>query len=150
MNPNRNAALRAYARSRSGMTLVEIMVVITIIITLMSVLAVVVLGRLDEANADMTKIRIGQIEQALQMYAVKHKGKYPSTSQGLESASKYMPTPGEVPTDSWGGEFQYYSPGSHGSSDYEIVSLGKDGKEGGEDADADIQSWNMDGEELED
>ena len=141
---------KLFRNSRAGMTLVEIMVVITIIITLMSVLAVVVLGRLDEANADMTKIRIGQIEQALQMYAVKHKGKYPSTSQGLSAADKYMPTPGETPTDAWGNEFQYFSPGSHGNNDYEIVSLGKDGKEGGDDASADIQSWNLDGEESED
>jgi general secretion pathway protein G len=140
---------KLFRNSRAGMTLVEIMVVITIIITLMSVLAVAVLGRLDEANADMTKIRIGQIEQALQMYAVKHKGKYPSTSQGLSAADKYMPTPGEVPTDAWGNDFQYYSPGTHSQADYEIVSLGKDGKEGGDDANADIQSWSLDGDEEE-
>jgi general secretion pathway protein G len=140
---------KLFRNSRAGMTLVEIMVVITIIITLMSVLAVVVLGRLDEANADMTKIRIGQIEQALQMYAVKHKGKYPTTSQGLSAADKYMPTPGEVPTDAWGNEFQYFSPGTRSQADYEIVSLGKDGKEGGDDANADIQSWNLEGDEEE-
>ncbi len=140
---------KLFVNRRAGMTLVEIMVVITIIITLMSVLAVAVLGRLDDANADMTKIRIGQLEQALQMYAVKHKGKYPSTSQGLSAAGKYMPTPGEVPTDAWGNEFQYFSPGTHGSAEYEIVSLGKDGKEGGDDASSDIQSWNLDGEEEE-
>jgi general secretion pathway protein G len=136
-------------RARAGMTLVEIMVVITIIITLMSVMAVVVLGRLDDANVDMTKIRIGQIESALQMYAVKHKGKFPTTSEGLSAASKYMPTPGEVPTDAWGNEFQYFCPGTHGKADYEIVSLGKDGKEGGDDASAEIQSWSLDGEEKE-
>ena len=140
---------KLFVNRRAGMTLVEIIVVITIIITLMSVLAVAVLGRLDDANADMTKIRIGQLEQALQMYAVKHKGKYPSTSQGLSAAGKYMPTPGEVPTDAWGNEFQYFSPGTHGSAEYEIVSLGKDGKEGGDDASSDIQSWNLDGEEEE-
>jgi general secretion pathway protein G len=134
-------------RARAGMTLVEIMVVITIIITLMSVMAVVVLGRLDDANVDMTKIRIGQIEQALQMYAVKHKGKFPTTSEGLSAASRYMPTQGEVPTDAWGNEFQYFCPGTHGQADYEIVSLGKDGKEGGDDANAEIQSWNLEGDE---
>ena len=136
-------------RSQRGMTLVEIMVVIAILVSLMAVLAVTVLGRLDDANADLTRIRIGQVEQALQLYALKHKGKYPSTGDGLSAAAKYMPTPGEVPTDAWDGEFQYYSPGTHGDSPYEIVSLGKDGKEGGQDADADIQSWNLDGEEAD-
>ena len=38
------------------------------------------------------------------------------------------------------------SPGTHGDHQYEIISLGKDGKEGGDDANADIQSWDMDDE----
>ena len=43
--------------------------------------------------------------------------------------------------DAWGNEFQYFSPGTSGDRDYEIISLGKDGQEGGEDADGDIRSW---------
>jgi len=128
------------------MTLVEIMVVITIIIGLMSVLAVQVLGALEQANQDTTKIKIRQVEQALQMYAIKHKGKFPSTSEGLAAADKYMPNPGEVPKDEWDNEFQYFSPGSHGDNAYEIISLGKDGKEGGDSYDSDIHSWELDKE----
>ena len=134
------------AGSRRGMTLVEIMVVITILVGLMTVLAVNVLGRLDEANAETTKIKMRQVEQALQMYAIKHKGKYPTTSEGLQAAAKYMPTPGEVPTDGWDNPFLYFSPGTHGDHEYEIISLGKDGREGGEDVNADIKSWEL-GEE---
>ncbi len=137
------AALLTRSRRRRGMTLVEIMVVITILVSLMTVLAVNVLGRLDEANAETTKIKMRQVEQALQMYAIKHKGKYPSTSEGLQAASKYMPNPGEIPTDGWDRPFQYFSPGTHGGNEYEIVSLGKDGREGGEDVNADIKSWEL-------
>lgn len=133
-------------RARRGLTLVEIMVVVAILGTLMAVVAVNVIGSLDTANVDATKLQIKKVEQGLQMYAAKHKGKFPSTSEGLEAAAKYYPD-NKVPTDAWGGEFQYYSPGSNSSAAYEIISLGKDGQEGGEDSDADIKSWDLDGEE---
>ncbi len=135
------------SRDRRGMTLVEIMVVITIIVSLMAVLSVTVLSRLADAQRDQTKIQIRQVEQGLQMYAMRHKGRFPTTSDGLEAAAKYMPKTGEVPKDAWGNDFQYFSPGNHGENEYEIISLGRDGKEGGEDADADIHSWNLDEEE---
>jgi general secretion pathway protein G len=143
----RNRPFSRIRRHRRGMTLVEIMVVITIIVSLMAVLAVNVLSRLGDAQRDQTKIQVRQVEQGLQMYAMRHKGKYPTTSDGLEAAAKYMPQSGEVPKDAWGNEFQYFSPGTHGENEYEIVSLGRDGKEGGEDADADVLSWNLDDEE---
>jgi general secretion pathway protein G len=135
----------AAAASRKGMSLVEIMVVIAIIGVLMTVIAVNVLGYLDSANHDATKIQIKKIEEALTVYAAKHKGKFPGTSEGLEAAKKYFPN-SEVPTDAWGNGLLYFSPGTHGDHQYEIISLGKDGKEGGDDANADIQSWDMDDE----
>jgi general secretion pathway protein G len=130
------------ARSRKGMSLVEIMVVIAIIGVLMTVVAVNVVGFLDDANVSATKIQIKKMQEALTVYASKHRGKFPSTSEGLAAAKKYFPD-NEVPVDAWGNTFLYFSPGTHGGNDYEIISLGKDGKEGGDDANADIQSWNM-------
>ena len=138
--------LRQPRKRRAGLTLVEIMVGIAILGVLMAVLGGSLLGALDDANVDATKLTMGKIDQALQIYAAKHKGKYPSTSEGLQAAAKYMPD-SKVPKDAWDNEFQYYSPGSNSSNPYEIVSLGKDGQEGGEDANADIQSWNLDDEE---
>ncbi len=131
------------ARSQQGMTLVEIMVVIAILGTLMSVVAFSVVGRLNEANCSTTALTMKNADQALQLYSAKKKGKFPSSSDGLEAAAKYFGS-GEVPLDAWGNEFQYNSPGSHSDKPYEIVSLGKDGVEGGDEADADIQSWAMD------
>lgn len=132
-------------QARKGMSLVEIMVVIAIIGVLMTVVAVNVIGYLDDANVDATKIQIKKIEEALTVYASKHRGKYPSTSEGLDAAKKYFPN-NETPVDAWGNEFQYFSPGTHGDHPYEIVSMGKDGREGGEDANADITSWKSAGE----
>lgn len=131
------------ARSQQGMTLVEIMVVIAILGTIMSVVAFSVVGKLDDANCQTTTLTMKNADQALQLYSAKKKGKFPSSSDGLEAAKKYFGD-GEVPLDAWGNEFAYNSPGSHSDKPYEIVSLGKDGVEGGEGADADIQSWALD------
>ncbi len=144
---DRNRTLhRALSQSRRGMTLVEIMVVIAIIGTLMAVLAVGMMDRLQDGYQSTTVLQIKQIEQNLQLYAAKHKGKYPTTSDGLAAAKKYFPN-NEVPTDAWGNEYMYFSPGANGDHQYEIISLGRDGKEGGEGYDQDIKSWALD--ELE-
>lgn len=141
-NDTLRLARRLARRSRKGMTLVEIMVVIAIIGILMTVIGGQVIGYLDDANVETTKIQIQQIESGLTVYAAKNRGKYPSTSEGLDAAKKYFKN-SEVPLDAWGNEFQYFSPGTNGDHDYEIVSLGKDGQEGGEDSNADIKSWEL-------
>jgi general secretion pathway protein G len=120
------------------MSLVEIMVVIAIIGVLMTVIAVNVVGYLDDANVDATRIQIKKIEEALITFSARNRGKFPTTADGLQAAGRYF-TNNEVPTDAWGNQFQYFSPGS-GGSPYEIISLGKDGKDGGEGPDADISS----------
>ena len=125
---------------RHGMTLVEIMVVIVILGVLLTFLGGTMMGTLDEANADATRLTMNKIDQAVHIYASKNSGQFPSTSDGLEVASRYMGN-GRVPQDAWGNDFQYFSPGHSSSAPYEIVSLGKDGEHGGEGADADIQSW---------
>ena len=132
---------RTLLRSRrEGMTLVEIMISLSIIGIVMTVLLVNVVGYLDSANQDATRITIRRVEDALMVYSSKHKGKYPSSSDGI-AAVKNLLTNEEVPQDAWGRDFIYVSPGTHGSHPYEIISLGKDGQEGGEGANADIQSW---------
>ena len=134
------ASAHATLASRKGMSLVEIMVVIAIIGVLMTVIAVNVLGYLDDANRDAAKIQIKKMEESLTVYAAKNKNKFPSTSEGLAAIKRYLPN-GEVPTDPWGNAYLYFSPGTHGNNPYEIISLGKDGKEGGAEADADITSY---------
>jgi len=139
----RHAALRRL-RSNRGLTLVEIMVVIAILGTLMTIIAVNVVAQLNEANVSSTKLQMGRIEQNLQTYAAKNKGKFPTTSDGLNAASKYMPD-NKIPADSWGNEFQYFAPATNCSKPYEIVSLGADGQQGGEDYNADISTCNLEG-----
>lgn len=136
----RSARRPSLLQNQRGLTLVEIMVVIAILGTLMAVVGVNVVNRLQDANVETTKLQVQQIEGNLAMYAAKNKGRFPTTSQGLEAAARYFPD-NSVPTDAWGNTFQYFSPGTSSESDYEIISYGRDGAEGGEEHDADIKSW---------
>jgi general secretion pathway protein G len=75
-------------------------------------------------------------------------GRYPTTEEGLNALREkpedlanwdgpYLPKP--VPEDPWERPYQYSSPGEHG--EYDLLSYGKDGSEGGEKDDKDIVSW---------
>jgi general secretion pathway protein G len=66
------------------------MVVIAILGTLMAIIGSSVIGQLDNANVDATKLQMQKVDQTLQMYAAKHKGKFPSTSEGLEAAAEVV------------------------------------------------------------
>jgi len=126
-----------------GLTLVEIMVVMAILGTIMAIVAVNVIGQMDEANVMATRLQMGKIEGDLSLYAAKKKGKFPSTSDGLEAAAKYFPD-GKVPVDAWGNEFQYFSPASNCDKNFELISYGKDGSQGGEDSNADLSTCDED------
>lgn len=141
--------------SEKGMTLVEIMVVVAIIGGIAAIVAVNVMRSLDEARVENTKTQIHTLEGALMDYKRKCNS-YPTTDQGLQ-ALVAKPSSGKtcenypkggflnsdrVPKDAWGNEFKYYSPGLSGH-DYEILSLGGDGQEGGEGVDADLKSYEI-------
>lgn len=138
--------LHTSRRLQRGMSLIEIVVVLAILGILATIIGGSMLGALDSANQDATKLAIGRVQSALDMYAAKHKGKYPSTSDGLEKAKALMPN-SEVLKDAWGNDFVYLNPAQGCSNKYEVKSLGKDGKEGGSEFDSDISSCKLDGEE---
>lgn len=127
---------------RRGLTLIEIMVVIALLGVLGTVIAVNLTDALDANSADAAKLQMKQIGTGLEMYKLKNKGKYPSTADGLDGAKKHF-AGNKVPNDPWGNEYSYFSPGTHSDAKYEIISLGSDGKEGGEDHAADIKSWEL-------
>ena len=132
------------------MTLIEIMVVITILGLIATIVTVNVMGRLEKARHDTTVTQIMSVEQALEQYRLDNGG-YPTTEQGLQSlvtapsfgktASRF-PSEGylkKVPKDAWGEEFLYSSPGVNGHP-VEIVSRGPDKTEGTDD---DIKNWEI-------
>ena len=135
-------------RAERGFTLVEMLVVISIIALIMALVGPRVLNFLGESKVKAAKIQIESIESALDLYAL-DTGRYPSASEGLNAL---MERPaGEtswggpylkgnaVPNDPWKRPYIYRSPGQHGA--YDIMSYGADGQEGGTGAAADITSW---------
>ena len=129
------------------MTLIEILVVLVLIGIVLGIVGGNFIGKGEKAKADAAKIEIGQISQTLDLYKLEV-GRYPSSQEGLQAlisapagtANWNGPywKKSAVPKDPWGNEYRYVSPGSKGA--YEIISLGADGKEGGEGPDRDISS----------
>jgi general secretion pathway protein G len=136
-----------------GFTLIEIMVVVVIL----GILAAVIVPRLtdkpDEARVVKARSDIRQLESALEMYKLDN-FYYPSTQQGLralvEKPSGDPPARNwrsgyvsRLPADPWGNEYQYLQPGNKGN--FDVFTLGADGKPGGDGVDADIGNWNVEG-----
>jgi general secretion pathway protein G len=141
------------SRRESGFTLIEIMVVLVIIAIMTALIAPQIMGRVDEARVTAARQDIRTLETALDFYQMDN-FRYPTTDQGLKSlVEKPEPPPPNwraggylkattVPKDPWGNEYKYLFPGTKGGA-YDLFSLGADGEPGGEDADADIGSWNL-------
>ncbi len=141
-------------KNNKGFTLLEIIVVVFILSLLAAIVAPKIMGRTDEARITKAKVQIKNFETALKLYKLDNSF-YPTTEQGL-SALVERPVTGQlpqnyreggyleqkkVPLDPWGNPYIYISPGING--DYDIISYGADGKEGGEGKNADIKSWDI-------
>jgi general secretion pathway protein G len=132
----------------AGFTLVEILVVITIIGLIMALVGPRVLNYLAESKVKAARIQVESFASSLDLFYL-DAGRYPSTSEGLAALAQrpggaetwngpYLRT-GAVPNDPWGHPYVYRSPGEHGP--YDIVSFGADGQQGGTGTAADIESW---------
>jgi general secretion pathway protein G len=137
---------------RLGFTLIEILVVITVIGLLAALVGPRILGRVSEAKSATAKAQLELLSVALDNYRLDN-GSYPTTEQGL-AALQEKPTRDPaplnwrgpylkrvIPADPWGRPYIYRSPGEHDPGGNDLSSLGKDGQPGGEGEDADITSW---------
>ncbi len=141
-NPNfKSHLLSNRLISQKGMTLVEILIVLAIIGALMSVLIPGVVKQLDKSRVANSKIAMGQIGNALNLYYADC-GKYPKSLEGLSKADADCSNWGpeaymrKVPQDAWRHDFIYELDGNN----YVIKSLGSDGREGGDGYAKDITS----------
>jgi general secretion pathway protein G len=130
----------------AGFTLVEMLVVITIIGLIMALVGPRVLTYLSDSKAKAAKIQIESFSSALDLYFL-DLGRYPTSNEGLAALTQsnnaqgwngpYL-RGGVVPSDPWGHGYVYRSPGAR--APFEIISLGSDGQEGGSGTAADIGS----------
>ena len=125
-------------RGQAGFTLVEMLVVITIIGLIMGLVGPRVLNYLSESKVKAARIQIESLSAALDLFYLDN-GRYPATSEGLTALVQrpasanawngpYLKTSG-VPADPWGHSYVYKVPGDKAA--YDIFSYGSAGQEGG-------------------
>jgi general secretion pathway protein G len=144
------ARFKKLVKNQKGMTLIELIVVITILGILAGgiVLGTGILQQPEKAKRVAAQQAIKTFELTLDVYAADH-GSYPTTEEGLQAllqppddaTSTEDWKPYIKPTDfkdPWGNEYIYRSPVDRLGYEYEILSMGKDEKEGTED---DVVSW---------
>ena len=127
-----------------GFTLLELLVVIVIIGLLAGYVAPRYFSQVGRSEVQVARAQIDSLEKALDQFRLDNR-RYPSTEEGLEAlVAKPVSTAGwngpylkkAVPNDPWGRPYVYRVPGEKG--DFEVLSLGRDGKPGGSGEDADI------------
>ena len=141
-----------------GFTLIELMVVISILAILAALIAPSLLGTKEDALRIQAKVQIGNFEQAIKLFYVDN-GFFPSTEQGLFGLIE-KPTIGRptkrwreggyleketIPKDPWGNPYIYISPGIH-NRNFDIISYGGDGEQGGTGTDVDVGNWEVENE----
>ncbi|MFG6429506.1 type II secretion system major pseudopilin GspG [Roseateles sp. LYH14W] len=133
--------------SQRGFTLLELLVVMVIIGLLAGYVGPKFFGQIGKSEVKAARAQIDALTKSLDQFRL-DVGRYPSTEQGLavlvakpadepKWAGPYLSK--ALPKDPWGQDYQYRSPGEHG--EYDLLSLGKDGRPGGEGEDADLTSW---------
>ena len=139
-------------RSGAGFTLIELLVTLAIIATLAAIVAPSLFGNISDARQKAARSQIQILSLALDAYRLDC-DTVPSTEQGLE-ALRSLPVSDPpanwkgpylrqlVPLDPWGRPYVYVSPGVANPSSYDLYTLGRDGKPGGDAESADVTSWN--------
>lgn len=139
------SALTSTTRRR-GFTLIELLLVLVILGILAAIVVPKFSGRTEQARETAARSQISTFGTALDAFEV-DVGKYPSGKNGLQELVEapreaqnwrgpYLKS--DVPNDPWGNPYVYECPGRHNQSSYDLMSLGPDGREGGDD---DITNW---------
>ena len=137
-------------RFAAGFTLIELLVVLLILGMIAGLAGPQVMNYLGESKTKAAKLQIEQLSNSLDLFKI-DVGRYPDSQEGLQALVEAPSSAGSdrwrgpylkkksVPKDPWGYDYKYVSPGAHGA--FDIVSLGSDGKEGGEGEAKDVTNW---------
>ncbi len=134
-------------RRDRGFTLFEILVVITILGLLAALVGPRLFGKVSVAKQKAAKAQIEMFGTALDTFRL-DVGRYPTMEEGLKALREkpsgaeawqgpYLPK--EIPVDPWNRAYVYKCPGEHG--EYDLLTYGLDGTEGGEGENQDVVSW---------
>lgn len=128
--------------ARRAFTLVEMLLVVTIIGILAALVIPKIVGRSEQARQTAARADISGIKTALDAFEVDN-GFYPKSLQDLVAAPGNAknwrgPYLERVPQDPWGNNYNYYFPGKRNVNSYDLLSVGADGKEGTDD---DVGNW---------
>jgi len=134
-------------RAQRGFTLLELVMVLVIVGVILAMVGPRVFNSLGRASTERAKVQIEQIGSALELYKL-DTGRYPNTQEGLNALvaapsgvanwnGPYLKDPKQL-KDPWTADFIYRSPAEKGG--YDLVSLGADGKEGGEGENRDVRN----------
>lgn len=135
----------ARRRMQDAFTLIELMLVVIIIGALVAMVMPRLTGRGEQARVAAVSADINaNIATALKLYELDN-GVFPSTEEGLgalltkpaSSRNWNGPYLERKPIDPWGREYKYKCPGTHRSHDYDLYSLGRDGRE----SEDDVTNW---------
>ncbi|MFN0166073.1 MAG: type II secretion system major pseudopilin GspG [Bryobacteraceae bacterium] len=134
--------------AQAGITLIEMLVVVTIIALFATLVAPNLFKQADKARVTAAQTQMNNFEIALAQYKLST-GTFPTTEQGLQ-ALRVKPANAqnwdgpylkkEIPNDPWGRPYVYRFPGEHGDEP-DLISYGADGQPGGESINADVVSW---------
>jgi len=136
--------MHSKARQR-GFTLIELIVVITVLSLLMVVVAPQMFERADDAKRKAAQIQIDKVGNTIELYKLEV-GRFPQTLEDLVQKPSdtenwkgpYLKKKALL-KDPWERDLVYVYPGEHGR--FDLLSLGSDGQRGGEGENADITSW---------
>ena len=132
----------------SGFTLLELLVVMVIIGLLAGFVAPRYFAQVGKSQVKAARAQIDALDKALEQYRI-DVGHLPTSEQGLAALNAQPPgeqnwagpyLKKEVPLDPWGSAYLYAEPGTH-NNDYDLISLGKDGRAGGSGEAADLGNW---------
>ncbi|MGI9470655.1 MAG: type II secretion system major pseudopilin GspG [Rubripirellula sp.] len=145
-----NQTFASHKQRRRGFSLVELIVVMVILGMLAGLVAVRTRGYLVSSKQNAAKTEIANIVKAVETFYA-DQGRYPTTDEGIEILARGTDSwpdgfLNKVPLDPWKNAYEYISPGS--TQPYEVISLGADGREGGDGENKDFTSESLGDEDA--
>ena len=141
LNAPANQRRRRPRPGQEGLTLIEILVVVTILGLIAGIVGITVANQLEDSKYSTAELQINQFSEALDLYKIKY-NRYPNTTEGLNALTSppgnRKPLMETIPRDPWDQEYVYVSPGTHNQSKFDLMSKGSDGVS---DTDDDVKNW---------